>query len=228
MCQVHWADGSLFDLVAIRAKTRTYKALLIIDGTQSVGALPFSVEKIQPDALVCATYKWLLGPYALGLAYFGPYFDNGTPIEESWVNRVDSEDFAGLTNYNDDYKDGANRYGMGESANFTSVPMATAAINQILEWTPVAIQAYCYAISKDALVELQSLGFEIEHDAFRAHHLIGIKLPDFVNIDRIKAQLLAHKIYISFRGNYIRLSPHLYSVKADFTNLVQCIKSIID
>ncbi len=228
MCQVHWADGSLFNLMAIREKTNIYKALLIIDGTQSVGAFPFSVAKIQPDALICATYKWLLGPYAFGFAYFGAYFDNGSPIEESWVNRVDSEDFSGLTNYNDNYKAGANRYGMGESANFISVPMATQAINQILEWTPEAIQEYCYSISKEALNELEELGFTIEDDAHRAHHLIGVKIPDFIDLEALKKQFSERKIFVSFRGNYIRLSPHLYSVKADFTKLVQCIKALID
>ena len=29
--------------------------------------MPF-VKDIEPDALVCAGYKWLMGPYALGLA----------------------------------------------------------------------------------------------------------------------------------------------------------------
>ncbi len=93
---------------------------------------------------------------------------------------------------------------------------------------PEAIQDYCFSISKDALSELEALGFEIEDDTFRAHHLIGVKLPNFIAIDRLKAQLLKDKIYISFRGNYIRLAPHLYAEKADFTRLVQCIKSIID
>jgi len=228
MCQVHWADGSLFDLMAIRKKTNIYNALLIIDGTQSVGAFPFSVDKIQPDALICASYKWLLGPYAFGLGYFGPFFDEGSPIEESWGNRVDSEDFSGLTNYTDHYKDAANRYGMGESANFISVPMATKAINQIIAWTPEAIQHYCHTISKEALAELQDLGFTIEDDAYRGHHLIGIKIPDFVDIDRLKTELSNHKIHLSFRGQYMRVSPHLYNVKDDFTKLVQCIISILD
>lgn len=45
---VHWADGTRFDLLAIRKRTREVGALLIIDGTQSVGALPFDVEKFNP------------------------------------------------------------------------------------------------------------------------------------------------------------------------------------
>jgi selenocysteine lyase/cysteine desulfurase len=228
MCHVHWADGTLFDLKTIREKTRQNNALLIIDGTQSVGALPFSVEEIQPDALICAAYKWLLGPYSFGLAYFGSYFDNGSPIEESWSNRIDSENFAGLTNYKDDYKEDANRYCMGETANFVSVPMATQAIKQLIAWTPNAIQKYCYDISKDALKELETLGFSIEDENYRSHHLIGIKIPDFINIDTLKAKFTQHNIYVSFRGNYMRVSPHLYNVKEDFTSLAHCIKSIIN
>src|SRR5690606_28089578 len=46
---VHWADGTRFDLEAIRKRTREVGALLVIDGTQSVGALPFDVQHIQPD-----------------------------------------------------------------------------------------------------------------------------------------------------------------------------------
>ncbi len=38
---IHWANGTLFDLKSIRKKTTENNALLIIDGSQSVGALPF-------------------------------------------------------------------------------------------------------------------------------------------------------------------------------------------
>ena len=65
---VHWADGTLFDLEQIGRRAREVDAALVVDGTQSVGALPFGVEAIRPDALVCAGYKWLLGPYSLGVA----------------------------------------------------------------------------------------------------------------------------------------------------------------
>ncbi|HLZ16046.1 MAG TPA: aminotransferase class V-fold PLP-dependent enzyme, partial [Cyclobacteriaceae bacterium] len=116
--QVHWADGTRFDLVSIRKRTRDVGALLVIDGTQSVGALPFDIGEIQPDALVCAGYKWLLGPYAIGMAYYGPGFDNGNPVEENWVNRKFSEDFAGLVNYQSEYQTGSLRFEVGERSNF--------------------------------------------------------------------------------------------------------------
>lgn len=51
---MHWSDGTVFDVAAVRRKTLEVGALLVLDGTQSIGALPFSVSEVQPDALVCA------------------------------------------------------------------------------------------------------------------------------------------------------------------------------
>jgi selenocysteine lyase/cysteine desulfurase len=59
---------------------------LIIDGTQSVGALPFSVAKTQPDALICAGYKGLMGPYGPVVAYFDEKFHSGMPLKNNWMN----------------------------------------------------------------------------------------------------------------------------------------------
>ena len=63
---VHWTDGALIDLERVASRCREGGAALVIDGTQSVGALPFDVNAIQPDFLVSASYKWLLGPYGSG------------------------------------------------------------------------------------------------------------------------------------------------------------------
>ena len=76
---VHWTDGTRFDLDAISERTRSIGAGLVIDGTQSVGALPIDVARVQPDLLVSAGYKWLLGPYSIGVAHVGPRLDGGCP-----------------------------------------------------------------------------------------------------------------------------------------------------
>ncbi len=227
MGHIHWSNGSLFDLKAIRQRTKAHNALLIIDGSQSVGALPFSVKEIQPDALICAGYKWLFGPYGCGYAYYGSYFDNGVPLEENWSNRLNSENFAGLTNYEPEYKPLANRYSVGESGSFIYVKMQIAALKQVIEWTPIAIQEYCKAISSEAVLELKALGCNIEDDRYRTHHLFGIKLPDNLDIKVLKAALADHNIFVSFRGNYIRISCHLFNTAEDFKKLVTCFSSVL-
>ncbi|MFD2563860.1 aminotransferase class V-fold PLP-dependent enzyme [Aquimarina rubra] len=219
---VHWADGTLFDLKAIREKTKAVDAMLVIDGTQSVGALPFSVQNLEPDALVCGGYKWLLGPYSIGMAYYSDAFNNGTPIEHNWMNRHNSEDFSGLTNYEDRYKEKAARYSVGESSNFVLTPMMNKAIEQLIEWQPENIQEYGKSISKNAIQKLKTLGCFIEDDNYRAHHLFGIYLPKNINLEDLKATLKKEQIFVSYRGNAIRISCNVYNTEEDFEKLVNC------
>ncbi len=220
---VHWADGTLFDLIEIRKRTKEVGALLIIDGTQSVGALPFDVQKIQPDALVCSGYKWLMGPYSIGLAYYGEYFDHGKPIEENWINRLDSENFAGLVNYQTNYQPGALRYEVGEHSNFILLPMMLAALKQINAWNPVNIQAYCANITRKPIQTLKDKGFWVEEEAFRSHHLFGVRLPKELDIIKIKQRIQKNKISVSFRGDAIRISPNLYNDEKDMMKLVNVL-----
>lgn len=226
MAHVHWADGTKFDLEAIRQKTNDVGALLIIDGTQSVGALPFDVQKIKPDALICAGYKWLLGPYSIGLGYFGEAFDNGVPLEENWINRFESENFAGLVNYNNDYQDGALRYEVGEHSNFILVPMLLESISKINEWGVENIQEYCKQLFAEANQQLRHHGYLIESEKYRGHHLFGIRSSDTSRMEKLKAAFSANKISVSVRGDAIRVSPHLYNDANDVQKFVDILTSI--
>ena len=225
---VHWADGTKFDLLAIRQKSKKHDALLIVDGTQSIGAMDFSVKEIQPDALICAGYKWLLGPYALGLAYFGDHFNEGEPIEENWINRKNSEDFTGLVNYEDHYQPGAGRYSVGEMSNFTLTPMLVESIGQLNKWGTHNIQSYCREISFAAIEKLRKMGCFIEDGAYRGYHLFGIYLPENIDLRLLKQEFKKQSIFVSFRGNAIRVSPNVYNSIDDFDKLVKCFELAIE
>jgi len=218
----HWADGTKFDLKAIRKRADEVGAYLIVDGTQSVGAMPFSAAEIKPDALICGGYKWLLGPYSLGVAYFGDRFHDGSPIENNWMNHEGSEDFSNLVRYNHRFKAKATRYDVGESSNFVLTPMLSEAIRQLLEWTPDAIQQYCESITEDAIKKLQGVGCFIEAKEHRGNHLFGIYLPEQKDIQKIKERLVAKNIYVSYRGKAIRVSPNVYNTERDLEKLVNC------
>jgi selenocysteine lyase/cysteine desulfurase len=220
---VHWADGTLFQLTEIRKRTKEVGALLVIDGTQSVGALPFDVSVIQPDALVCGGYKWLMGPYSLGLAYYGEYFDQGKPIEENWINRLHSENFAELVNYQNEYQPGALRYEVGEHSNFILVPMLLAALKQLNQWKPKNVQGYCVKISRKAIGQLREEGFWIEEEKSRGQHLFGIRLPERIDKQQLKQRLQKNKISVSFRGDAIRVSPNVYNTETEMMKLANVL-----
>lgn len=219
---VHWTDGTLFDLKALRKRTHEVGAYLIIDGTQSVGALPFSVEEIKPDALICAGYKWLMGSYGLGLAYYGERFDNGMPVENNWINHEGSENFSNLVKYNENFKPKAARFDMGESSNFILTPMLSEAINQLLKWSPAAIQEYCKSITEESILRLQQNGYFVEDSQSRASHLFGIYLPKNRSMDVLKQKISEKNIYVSYRGQAIRVSPNVYNTKQEIEKLLSC------
>src|SRR5580704_13607977 len=145
---VQWTSGGQLDLVRISEACRKHGAALALDLTQSLGALPFSVRDVDPDFAVAASYKWLLGPYSVGVLYVAPKWHAGTPIEENWIQRANARDFSSLIMYTENYDDGARRFDMGERANFALLPAAVRAMNQLLEWDVAQISETSGAISR--------------------------------------------------------------------------------
>ncbi len=222
---VHWTDGTRFDLEAVGARCRDVGAALVVDGTQSVGALPFDVQAVRPDALVCASYKWLLGPYSFSFAYFGPRFDDGVPLEETWIARERSSDFQHLVDYQDAYLPGAVRYDVAERSNFFLAPIARASLELLLDWTPGGIQEYCRALTSGALEELGSVGYTVEDPAYRAHHLFGVRMPPSVELTALRDRLAARDVHASLRGTALRLSPNVYNDENDVGALAEELRA---
>jgi len=227
MAHVHWADGTLFDLELIRNKCDEVGAYLIIDGTQSVGALPFDQNRIKADALICAGYKWLHGPYGIGVAYYGKKFSTGIPIEESWINRYNSHDFQNLVNYQSEYREGAQRYAVGESSNFILLPMLVRAIEQINNWTPIKFQGYCQSLTDILSDKIMNEGYWIENRRFRANHLFGVKIPSSLKMTRVKDSLQKENISVSYRGDFIRVSPSVYNTVEEVQKFTNCLSKLI-
>jgi selenocysteine lyase/cysteine desulfurase len=225
LSSIHWADGTIFDLEAIGNRAKSVGALFVVDGTQSVGAMPFDVNQYKVDVLICAGYKWLLGPYTSGFIYLGEYFDNGVPIEESWLNRLGSENFRALVDYESvpGYRPLAARYNMGEFSNFINLPMLKASLSQLLVWTPTSINQYCDALTQPFIQTLRAKGFWLEQDSYRAKHLFGCKLPRHLHLDNVHQKLVDRKVFVSLRGNAIRISPHVYNDGGDIEQLLTAL-----
>lgn len=221
---VHWTDGTRFDLQAVGRRCREVGAALVVDGTQSVGALPFDVGRIRPDALICAGYKWMLGPYSIGTTYLGPRFDDAVPLEETWLGRKGSEDFGGLVDYEDEYQPGASRHDMGERSNPVTVPMQTAGIRLLLDWGVERIQEYCRGLTRPLTGEASALGMTVEDEEWRSSHLFGLRLPAEARPEELAEHLKREDVVVSVRGDALRVSPHLYNDRRDVEALLEVLR----
>jgi selenocysteine lyase/cysteine desulfurase len=222
---VYWADGTRFDLEAIGERAREVGAMFVVDGSQSVGALPFDLRRVRPDALVCASYKWLFGPYGLSLAWYGERFDGAAPLEETWLGRRGSEDFARLVEYEDEYQPGEARFDMAERSSFTLMPMLIAALDQVLAWGPANVQAYAGELTREMVGEARALGYRIEDEALRGAHLFGIHLPAGADPAHLQAALRERRVSVSQRGDALRVAVHLFNAPDDVAALADALRA---
>ncbi len=224
---VHWTDGAMLDLVRIGARCREVGAALVIDGTQSVGVLPFDVNAIQPDFLAVATYKWLLGPYGAGFIYVAPKWQEGTPLEHNWINREGSEDFSNLVDYRDSYQPGARRYDVGERGNIHLVPMAKTGLRQLLDWGVGNIQHTIRARTDRIAERAVDMGIAALPPARRAGHYLGLRFPGGVP-EGLADRLARENVYVSVRGREaVRVTPHLWVTDEDEDRFFEVLTSAL-
>jgi selenocysteine lyase/cysteine desulfurase len=214
----HWADGGFFDLEIIGAAARTVGAALVLDLTQSLGAMPFDTETIRPDYMVAAGYKWLMGPYTLAYLYIAPKWQGGAPLEHNWMNRAGSEDFSRLVDYQDGFQNGARKFDMGEKSNPPQLMAACASLQQLLDWGVDNISNTLGTRNALAAKNARQLGLILPDDHVRSPHFLGIGFPD--GIPEGFAQKLADdNIFLSVRGSSLRVTPHLYNTDHDIERL---------
>ena len=225
LTDIHWTDGTPFDLDAIGRRAREVGALFVVDGTQSVGALPFDFDRLQPDLLVCAGYKWLLGPYQYGVIAVGDRLLDGEPFEHNWINRQDSENFSNLSEYRRAYANGARRFDAGERSNFILVAMLNEGLKQILSWGVAAIRDYCLALSGDVKAALADTPYVMAPAADRSPHLFGIRVPDAAKLPALLEDLRRREVHVSQRGASLRVSPHVYNTREDVAALVEALRA---
>ena len=223
MASVHWMNGTRFDLEKIGARCREVGAKLIVDGSQSVGALPIDVHACNIDALICAAYKWLMGPYSTALSYINEDFNNGVPLEESWMTRPNSERFDRLTNYEEGYKPGAVRFDVGQSSNFIFLPMLDEALNQLLEWGIDNIQEYGRELGAPLISHFAEKGVTLDDEMHRAHHLMGMPLPDHIDGEALVREFQSRQVYVSLRGSNIRISINVFNTEEDVGELISAL-----
>jgi selenocysteine lyase/cysteine desulfurase len=219
----HWADGGLVDLVRVGAACRAVGAALVLDVTQSLGAMPLDIAAVDPDFAVVACYKWMMSPYGTGALYVAPRHQRGRSIEQPWINRAGAEDFARLVDYRDNFQPGARRYDMGEKSNPPLLMGMSAAARLILGWGIETISATLGGYTRGIAAAAQAIGFEVLPEAARAPHFLSLGCPGGVPHD-LPQRLAAQQVFVSVRGNSVRVTPHLYNDAEDAARLLAALE----
>jgi selenocysteine lyase/cysteine desulfurase len=222
----HWTDGGLLDLTAVGERTRLVGAALVVDGTQSIGAVPFDLAAVQPDFLITAVYKWLLAPYGAAMMWCAPKHREGSPLELSWITRRGSGDFAHLVDYDRELRSGARRYDVGQTSNFVMIPSLAAAFEQTLEWGVDEICEYASKLSALIAKRAADIGLSVAPDALRAPHLLGVYLHG-ADPEAVATALAEANVYVSVRGDAVRVASHVFNDERDIDRLFTALEAAL-
>ncbi|MGD9097896.1 MAG: hypothetical protein PVF97_07395, partial [Desulfobacterales bacterium] len=88
----------------------------------------------------------------------------------------------------------------------------------------VDIAATLKSRTDDIANRAHDAGFTTAPAAFRAPHLIGLRLASPPPPD-LPLRLSAAGVYVSVRGNAIRVAPHLYNTEDDIDRLFQALQT---
>jgi selenocysteine lyase/cysteine desulfurase len=222
----HWIDGGLFDLERIGAACRERGIALALDVTQSLSVLPLDVQRVQPDFLACAGYKWLMGPYAVSYLYVAERWQQGAPLEHNWIHRQNAEDFARLVDYTEGFEPGARRFDMGERSNFALLPAAEAGLRQIAAWGVDNLRETIGALAEAIVERVAPLGLTALPETLRAPHYLGLQMAGGLPAGLLP-ELAKRKVYVSVRGASIRVTPHVYNSEEDVERFVEALRAVL-
>jgi selenocysteine lyase/cysteine desulfurase len=216
---VHWSDGGMIDLDTVQAALRRHGAMFVIDATQSAGVLAMDVRKLDPDAVLFPTYKWLIGPYGRAFLYVAKRHHNGVPLEQTSAGRrnVNSENpvyFGDLG-----YVDNARRYDMGERDHFISLEMASIGMEMMAQWGAPAVSARLAMLTQRIAHGVGDLGLDVLERRLRAPHILSLGMAGGIPKDLI-AHLAAENIHVALRLGRMRISPHVFNDEADADRFV--------
>ncbi len=89
---VAWTTGAVLPVAGIAALAHARGAMLIVDGAQAVGAIPFRMDELGADLYALPAQKWLLGPEGMGALVVDPdLVERLTPALGGWYGfeRID-------------------------------------------------------------------------------------------------------------------------------------------
>src|SRR5262245_4479243 len=219
MSTVVFATGFRNDLAAVGKLCRERNVYFVVDGIQSLGALPFDVQAANVDFLACGSQKWLLGPPGGGFLYVRrELLGDLAPGAYAGTNSVvDAENFL---DYNFTLLPTAERFHTG-SQNFTGMIGLHASVALIQEVGVERIAERVLALAGTAVSALQECGRRVVVAA--PERRSGIVIVEDDNPAATCERLKAAGVIAVPRGRGLRFAPHFYNTEAEILHAVEAL-----
>ena len=223
LASCHFVSGYRLEHAVIGEYLRQRGILFCVDGIQTLGAFPTTVEHV--DFLAADAHKWLLGPCGAGVLYVRREIQEQlNPPLYGWHN-VRCPDFVAQEQIA--WRSGAKKFEAG-SQNLLGLVGLVAAMKLIREIGVDEIAAELLRKRAWLVPALQAKGYTVlSADAARAN-ASGIVTFFKAGEDMadLQQKLTAANIITSLRVDrkgqkYVRLSPHFYNTDAELQRVME-------
>ncbi|RUM07900.1 aminotransferase class V-fold PLP-dependent enzyme [Rhizobium chutanense] len=217
LSHVQFYSGFRVDVSALGELCAQYGALLVVDGTQSIGALDLDVGASGIDVLVVSAHKWLMGPRGIGFASFSDRAMNEvTPRIVGWLSVNDPYVF----NRTLDYLPDARRFepGTPNGCGILGLAERLAQIDELgIKWIEARILDLNELLCESALrCGIQPV-YRIERPSRSGITLL--EKPG-TSAAELHSSLTANGVYASVRNGAIRISPHYYNTADEIERII--------
>ena len=225
LASCHFISGYRLEHDVIGKYLRERGILFCVDGIQTLGAFPTSVEHV--DFLAADAHKWLLGPCGAGLLYVRREVqEHLNPPLYGWhnvrcPNYVAQEQIV--------WRSGAKKFEAG-TQNWIGVVGLVAAMRLSLELGVDNIAAELLRKRGWLVPELQAKGYTVLNG--NAASANASSITSFFKVDAdlpsLHAKLLGQNIVTSLRADrtgqrYLRFSPHYYNTDAELQRALELL-----
>tara|TARA_B100001250_G_scaffold163928_2_gene141025 strand:- start:13759 stop:14898 length:1140 start_codon:yes stop_codon:yes gene_type:complete len=214
-------NGQTYDLIHLAEIAHQNDAILVVDATQSAGAIPIDVQQCPIDVLVTGAYKWLCGPFGSAFMYIRHNLAN--QLEPGLVGFRSHDNMWDLDAARIRYKNDASRFEFSTTAFGCAIGL-TQSIEYLNAIGANKIYDYNLFLSDYLIEGLKKLDAIIT-TPLNQKERSPIITAYFENIDSVQLikALKSAKVFVSSRKESIRFSPHLYNSKEDIELAISTI-----
>jgi selenocysteine lyase/cysteine desulfurase len=219
----HWHDGARLDLDAVADACHARGIALVLDLSQSLGALPAQIARWRPAFAVSVGYKWLLGAHGLCVLWASPHWrEHATPIEAHWSAHCARGDWSFDASRPNAPRAGARRFDAGEIVDALRLSIAEAAFTQLHAWGVDAISARLGTLTARLRAALDG-AFDMPRDG--APHFVGVR-PRGATLEACVQALRRERIVCTARHGVLRIAPHLHVDEAGIDHVAAVLRAV--
>jgi len=233
LSHVEFTNGQCYDLEYFARVAHSVNALLVVDATQSAGAIPIDVYKSKVDVLIAGGYKWLCSSFGSAVMYIAPHLYLG--------KNALNPGLYGFRSHKNMWKCDARRIELKKTAS--RFEFATLHFGAIAGLAKSIEYLYNIGIHNIYTHNLQMANYLItELNTYYPVHHIKILSPSlelyqssivtfkfkYISTNYLIEELLKYKVVVTNRNDFIRVSPHIYNTIGDIDYLLKILNLIIN